>query len=210
MKNLIIIGAGGVGKETAWIVEQINMKKETYNILGFIDDNEELWNKFINGYRVLGGVKYLFENECDYELIIAIANYKIKRDIVSKLKNKGFKYSTLIHPSLNIPNSVKIGEGNIIYEGVIISPNVSIGNHVIISPKSGIGHDSIIKDYVSLLWNVSVSGNCLIEEGVLLGSGSIIIQNLKIEREAIVGAGAVVINNICNNRIVVGVPAREI
>ncbi|MDM0536830.1 acetyltransferase [Clostridium perfringens] len=210
MKNLIIIGAGGVGKETAWIVEQINMKKETYNILGFIDDNEELWNKFINGYKVLGRLDYLLENEIECEIVIAIANYKVKRSIVNKLKNKGFKYSTLIHPSLNICSSVKIGEGNIIYEGVIISPNVSIGNHVIISPKSGIGHDSIIKDYVSVLWNVSVSGNSLIEEGVLLGSGSTIIQNLKIEREAIVGAGAVVINNICNNRIVVGVPAREI
>lgn len=210
MKNLIIIGAGGVGKETAWIVEQINMKKKTYNILGFIDDNEELRNKLINGYRVLGGIKYLFENECNHEIVIAIANYKIKRDIVSKLKNKGFNYSTLIHPSLNIPSSVKIGEGTIIYEGVIISPNVSIGNHVIVSPKSGIGHESIIKDYVSVLWNVSVSGNNLIEEGVLLGSGSTIIQNLKIEREAIVGAGAVVINNIESKKTVVGIPAKEI
>ncbi|MDK0927592.1 acetyltransferase [Clostridium perfringens] len=210
MKNLIIIGAGGVGKETAWIVEQINMKKETYNILGFVDDNEEILNKFINGYKVLGRLDYLLENEIECEIVIAIANYKVKRSIVNKLKNKGFKYSTLIHPSLNISSSVKIGEGTIVYEGVIISPNVIIGNHVIISPKSGIGHDSIIKDYVSVLWNVSISGKDLIEEGVLLGSGSTIIQGKKIGKYSIVGAGAVVINDIKNNKTAVGIPAKDI
>ena len=74
MKNLIIIGAGGVGKETAWIVEQINSIKETYNILGFVDDNKEIWNKYINGYTVLGGLKYILENEVNFEVVIAIAN----------------------------------------------------------------------------------------------------------------------------------------
>lgn len=208
MKNLIIIGAGGVGRETAWIVEQINSSKETYNILGFVDDNKEIWNKYINGYKVLGGLNYILDNEVNSEVFIAIANSRIKKNIVDKLKNKSIKYATLIHPSLNIPKSVEIGKGTILYEGVIISPNVSVGNHVIISPKSGIGHDSIIKDYVSVLWNVSISGNDVIEEGVLLGSGSTIIQNLKIGKESVVGAGAVVINNINNNKTVKGIPAR--
>ncbi|HAT4224174.1 acetyltransferase [Clostridium perfringens] len=210
MKNLIIIGAGGVGKETAWIVEQINSIKETYNILGFVDDNKEIWNKYINGYTVLGGLKYILENEVNFEVVIAIANYKVKKNIVSKLKEKKIKYATIIHPSLNIPKGVKVGQGTILYEGVIISPNVSIGNQVIVSPKSGIGHDSIIKDYVSVLWNVSISGNDLIEEGVLLGSSSTVIQGKVIGCGAIVGAGSVVVRNIKENRTVVGVPAKII
>ena len=48
-----------------------------------------------------------------------------------------------------------VGEGTIIYEGAILTANIEIGNHVIISTKCGVGHDSIIKDYVSLLWNVN-------------------------------------------------------
>ncbi|EOT2902271.1 transferase [Clostridium perfringens] len=208
MKNLIIIGAGGVGRETAWIVEQINMKKKTYNILGFIDDNRNLWNTYINGYKILGGIDYLLKNEVDYEVVIAIANYKVKKDIVSKLKDKGVKYATLVHPSLNLHTSVNIGEGTIIYEGVIISPNVIIGNQVIISPKSGIGHDSIIKDFVSILWNVSISGNDLIEEGVLLGSSSTVIQGKKVGMASIIGAGAVVISDVEKYTINIGVPSR--
>ncbi|PWX19591.1 transferase [Clostridium perfringens] len=210
MKNLIIIGAGGVGRETAWIVEQINIKNKTYKILGFIDDNSTIWNTYINGYKVLGGIDYLIDYKDDVKVVVAIANYKVKKNIVGKLKNKRISYTNIIHPSLNIHKSVQIGEGNIIYEGAIISPNVSIGNHIIISPKSGIGHDSIIKDYVSLLWNVSVSGNDLIEEGVLLGSASTIIQGKRIGKGSIVGAGSVVINNIDDKKTVVGIPAKVI
>ncbi|ELC8443063.1 acetyltransferase [Clostridium perfringens] len=208
MKDLIIIGAGGVGRETAWIVEQINKINPTYNLLGFLDDNKDIWGSYINGYKVLGGINYTEDNECNFEVVVAIANYEIKKNIVSRLKDKNIRYSTIIHPSLNIHSSVEIGEGTIIYEGVIISPNVKIGNHVIISPKSGIGHDSVIKDYVSVLWNVSISGNDLIEEGVLLGSASTIIQNKIIGKASIIGAGAVIINNIEDNKIAIGVPGK--
>ena len=103
-----------------------------------------------------------------------------------------------------------VGEGTIIYEGAILTANIEIGNHVIISPKCGVGHDSIIKDYVSLLWNVNVSGNDLIEEGVMMGSGSTVIQGKKIGKGSIIGAGAVVVNDIESFSTAVGVPAKVI
>ena len=59
MKDIIIIGAGGVGKEVAFIIEQINIKTPKWNILGIIDDNESLWGTKINGYKVLGGSSVL-------------------------------------------------------------------------------------------------------------------------------------------------------
>ena len=39
MKNIVIIGAGGVGRETALIIQQINELELTWNLIGFIDDN---------------------------------------------------------------------------------------------------------------------------------------------------------------------------
>lgn len=211
MRDIVIIGSGGVGKETACIIEEINKVKATYNILGFIDDNNSLWGKEINGYMVLGGNEYLKKNygEETY-VIVAIANYKIKRNIVQELKGK-YKFPTLIHPDVIEPShTTKIGVGSIIYPGVIMTTNISIGNHVIISPKCGIGHDSIIKDYVSLLWNVNISGYDVIEEGVLVGSGATIIQNKRIGQGSTIGAGAVVIADIEKCKTVVGVPAKVI
>ena len=209
MKNIIIIGAGGVGREVSLIIEKINKLKATWNLIGFIDDNINSWNRIINGYQIIGGMDLLETLPLDTYVVIAIANYNVKKKIVNKINNK-FKFATIIHPKVYIHNYMNIGEGTIIYEGAIITANIQVGNHVIISPKCGIGHDSIIKDYVSLLWNVNVSGNDVIEEGVMMGSGSTIIQGKKIGKGSIIGAGAVVIDDIDSFTTAVGVPAKVV
>ena len=215
MKDIVIIGAGGVGSETAWIIEQINIKKDEWNLLGFIDDNELMQGKDIIGYKVIGSVeKFIktyknFKKEDRPYVVIAIANYSVKKDIVNKLKNM-FNFATLIHPDVFIHTSNSIGEGCIIYPGVIITVDIKIGNHVIVSPKCGIGHNSKVGDYVSLLWNVNVAGYDIIEEGCLIGSGATIIQNKIIGKGSIVGAGSVVVKDIEANKTAVGVPARVI
>ena len=209
MKNIVIIGAGGVGREVSLIIEKINKLKATWNLIGFIDDNINSWNKVINGYPVIGGINCLETLPSDTYVVIAIANYNVKKKIVNKINNK-FKFATIIDPRVWIHDYITIGEGTIIYEGVILTANIELGNHVIVSPKCGIGHDSIIKDYVSLLWNVNVSGNDVIEEGVMMGSGSTVIQGKRIEKGSTVGAGAVVIDDIDSYSTVVGVPAKVI
>ena len=209
MKNIIIIGAGGVGREVSLIIEKINKLNATWNLIGFIDDNINSWNRIINGYQIIGGMDLLETLPLDTYVVIAIANYNVKKKIVNKINNK-FKFATIIDPKVYIHDYMTIGEGTIIYEGAIITANIQVGNHVIISPKCGIGHDSIIKDYVSLLWNVNVSGNDVIEEGVMMGSGSTIIQGKKIGKGSIIGAGAVVIDDIDSFTTAVGVPAKVV
>ena len=209
MKNIVIIGAGGVGREVSLIIQQINELEQTWNLLGFIDDNTDNWGKVINGYSVIGGIDSLEFLSNDTYIVIAIANYKVKKNIVNKINNK-FKFATIVHPKVWIHDYMTVGEGTIIYEGAILTANIEIGNHVIISPKCGVGHDSIIKDYVSLLCNVNVSGNDLIEEGVMMGSGSTVIQGKKIGKGSIIGAGAVVVNDIESFSTAVGVPAKVI
>lgn len=212
MKDIIIIGAGGVGREVAFIIEEINKEMPMLNILGFIDDNKEIHGKVINGYSVLGDLSYLDNyhgKEEKPEVVIAIANYNVKKNIVLKINNR-FNFATIIHPEVSIHNTVTIGNGSIIYKGVIMTTNITIGNHVIVSPKCGIGHDSIIKDYVSLLWNVNISGNDVIEEGVLIGSAATVIQGKNVAQGAIIGAGAVVVKDILSNTTNVGVPSSVI
>lgn len=209
MKNIVIIGAGGVGRETSLIIQQINELEPTWNLIGFIDDNKDNWGKVINGYSVIGGIDSLEFLTPNTYVLIAIANYEVKKKIVNKINNK-LKFATIIHPKVWVHDYMTIGEGTIIYEGAILTSNIEIGNHVIISPKCGVGHDSIIKDYVSLLWNVNVSGNDIIEEGVMMGSGSTVIQGKKIGKGSNIGAGAVVIEDVDSFSTAIGVPAKVI
>ena len=54
MKNIVIIGAGDLGKEVVWLIEDINKRNPSYLILGFLDNDPEKIGKEFYGYKVLG------------------------------------------------------------------------------------------------------------------------------------------------------------
>lgn len=195
LKDIVIIGSGGIGREVAYIIEEINNIEETWNILGFIDDNSDMWLKELNGYKILGGIEYLKNMKVKPNVIVGISNCSVKRNIVESLNNE-FDFATIIHPSIKINKYSKVGKGTIIYPGVILTVNTVIGNHVIVSGNCGIGHDSIIGDYSTLLWGVNLSGYDNIGEEVFLGVGVNVVQNLSIENRTKISAGSIVTESI--------------
>ena len=110
MKNLVIIGAGGVGREVSLIVQQINEIEPTWNMIGFIDDNVDNWGKVVNGYSIIGGLDSLDFLTEDHYVVIAIANYEVKKRIVNRIRGR-FKFATIIHPKVWIHDFMTLGEG---------------------------------------------------------------------------------------------------
>ncbi len=208
MKKLVIVGAGGFAREVAWLVEEINKNLLEWNLLGFIDDNKENIHKELNGYKVLGTTEDLKNFSDDIYIVIAIGNGVIREKIVKKLKNK--KFAILIHPTVKISNTNKIGEGTIICAENILTVNINIGKHVILNLDSTVGHDSLLKDFVTISPSVNISGNTKIEKYTTVGTGTNIIQGIEIGENVVVGAGTVVIRNIENNCTAIGNPAKII
>ena len=54
-KKIVIVGAGGFGREVLWLIERINEKKLCWKVAGFIDDAMEC-NHTINQIPVLGSL----------------------------------------------------------------------------------------------------------------------------------------------------------
>ncbi len=77
-KSVVIIGAGGFGREVIEIFKDNNKQKKKWNILGFIDSNIELKGKSVNNYPVLGGLDW-FESHKDVECVCAIGEPKKKK-----------------------------------------------------------------------------------------------------------------------------------
>ena len=195
MKDIVIIGAGGIGREAAWIIEEINAVNPTWNIVGFVDDNTENWDKKLNGYRVLGGLESLNKLEVKPDVVVAIANCGIKKSIVEKLSGK-FEFATVVYPTVRVSKFVEIGQGSIIYPGVILTVNTKIGNHVIISGNCGIGHDTVIGDYSSVLWGSNFSGYDVVGEECFIGVGTKVAQGIKIDDSRRVSTGGIVTEDI--------------
>lgn len=209
MKDLYIIGAGGFGREVAWIVERINSIKPTWNLKGFIDDNETLWGSTEGEYHVFGGCEYLSALE-DVYAVCAVGSSNVRKKIIEKLKDTSVKFATLVDPSVLYSNSVRIGEGAVVCAGTIITVDVNIGDHVIVNLDCTIGHDAVIDDFVTIYPSVNVSGNVLIGECSELGTGTQIIQGKKVISNTIIGAGAIVVKDCIESGTYVGSPAKKI
>lgn len=211
MKDLIIFGASGFGREAAWLVERINKVEPTWNLLGFMDDNDSIQGTEINGYKVLGKIGDINKYSNAY-FICAVGASKIREKIVKNMKgiNPAVKFGTVIDPSVELSDHVTVGEGTIICAHTIITVNIFIGNHVIINLDCTIGHDAILNDFVTLYPSVNVSGITEIGYCSELGTGMQIIQGKKVGDCSMVGAGAVVVRDIPDKCTAVGSPAKPI
>ncbi|MCR5205023.1 MAG: acetyltransferase [Lachnospiraceae bacterium] len=211
LKDLIIIGASGFGREAAWLVERINHRNPTWNLLGFLDDNKDIVGKDINGYSVLGTSEDV-EKFREAYFVCAIGNSRVREKMIGRITeiNSEVMFATLIDPSVVISDLVKIGRGTIICAHTIITVNIDMGEHVIINLDCTIGHDAVIEDFVTLYPSVNVSGITTIRRNVEMGTGSQIIQGKKIGEYSIIGAGAVVVKDIPANCTAVGCPAKII
>ena len=211
MQELIIIGASGFGREVAWLVERINKCKRTWNLLGFLDDNDSLQGKIINGYEVLGTTQYIFKYQYAY-YVCAIGSAAVRERVISQIKTKfpNIRFATLIDPTVEVSNYTHIGEGTIICAHTLITVNIYIGKHVIINLDCTIGHDSAISDFVTIYPSANISGATHIGLCTEIGTGAQIIQGKRIGEHSIIGAGAVVVSDISSNCTAVGCPAKPI
>ena len=211
MRDLIIFGASGFGREVAWAAERQNKKEPTWTILGFMDDDESIQGTEINGYKVLGKTVDV-SNYPDAYFVVAVGASRTREKIVSNMKavNPSIKFGTVIDPTVEMSDLVTIGEGTIICAHTIITVNIEIGSHVIINLDCTVGHDAILQDFVTLYPSVNVSGITNIGHAVELGTGMQIIQGKTVGDYSIVGAGAVVVKDIPAKCTAVGSPAKPI
>ena len=211
MKKIAIIGAGGFGREVKMLIDQINENKVVYEFMGYYDDNIPK-GAIVNGFKVLGSINELLQIDYNLQVVVSIADPKIKKKIYETLKfNSLLNFPSLIHPNVLIgKDEVIIGYGCIICASNIITVNIVIGNFVILNLGCTVGHDSKIGDYSSFMPSVNISGEVIISEKVYVCTGAKIINQIEIGENSIIGAGAVVSKSIPSNCTAVGVPAKPI
>jgi sugar O-acyltransferase (sialic acid O-acetyltransferase NeuD family) len=211
MQSIVILGAGGFGREVLDIIIAQNKVSKRWKILGFVDEDPELEGKVLNGYPVLGSFDWFSKIDLkEIRVVCAIGDNISKKKVVEKAKGLGLRFANVVHPSVIMTEFVTLGEGVIICAGCILTNQITIGNHVIINLDVTIGHDSIIEDFCTLSPGVHISGRNKIGEGANVGTGAVTIQGIVIGRWSIIGAGAVVAQDIPDKVVAVGVPAKPI
>jgi UDP-2-acetamido-3-amino-2,3-dideoxy-glucuronate N-acetyltransferase len=111
-----------------------------------------------------------------------------------------------IQRGVQIGRNCKISSHSFLCEGVSLGDGVFIGHGVLFtndrSPRACNEDGSIQKDGD---WTLEKT---VVEDGVSIGSGALILPGVRLERDSLIGAGAVVTRDVPAGSTVAGVPAR--
>jgi len=209
MSKLLIIGAGGCGREVFQWAKDMQNHKKLWDKIGFLDDNLNALDRYGLSSMMVGTISDHVPDEGE-EYVCAVADPAQKIQICQSFKNRGARFVNIIHPSVIIADYSTIGEGVILCPRVIVSINVNVGNHVLMNSFSVAGHDVTLERGCTLSAQCDLMGHVYLEEEVFLGSGARIFPGKRVGRCAKIGAGSVVIRNVPANVSVFGNPARRI
>jgi len=207
VKDLIIAGAGGHGREVLEWVMDINEDNPTWNVLGFIDDNLNKLDAKKSSYKIIGKIMdwNVEKNQC---FALGIASPVIKEKVTKLLLDRGAEFVSVIHPTARIAQSAAYGIGLVAYPNSGIGPDAYVGDFVTLL-SSKIGHDAWVGDYTTISSHCGVNGDVRLGKRVFLGSHVAIVPNKRIGDDVYVGLGSVVINDVENDIKVFGNPARR-
>lgn len=211
MQGLVIIGAGGFGRELADTVDSINVERPTYDLLGFVDDNGANHHVTINGIKVIGGrdaVKDLARHR-PIAAVVAIVDATVRQSVVASL-GELITWATLVHPRALVSPSAQIGKGCILQAYVLVAANATIGDYCIVNAGSSLGHDAVMGDYGAIMGQCDVTGRARLGPAVFMGSGARILPGVVVGERAKIAAGAVVARHVEAGATVGGNPARVI
>lgn len=209
--DLIIFGAGGLGRELLEIIEEINAERQRWNLLGFVDDGVKE-RSTVCGYPVLGGFDFFRSHSGRTGIVIGFADCAAKEAAYNSIKEirPGFYFPVIIHPGSYISPRAALDEGAVVSRGCFVSVETRLGKCVLLSNKCEVAHDSTVGDFASLMPSVNISGNVAVGKRTFVGVRAAVRQGLIIGSDAVIGMGSTVIKDVPDGCTAVGTPAKII
>lgn len=208
MKRLVIIGAGGFGREVLEWATGCSAYRSEWEIGGFLDDNSQALDAFPGlGLPLLGNTRN-YEPRAEDLFICAMGNPALRAAMRQRMENRGGRFTRVVHESCIVGRRVELGEGVVLCPRVILTCDIEIGPNSALNVQTAVGHDARIGADCQLSSFCDVTGYVRLGDRVMLGSRSSIIPGKTIGDEAVIGAGSVVVADVPSRVTVFGNPAK--
>ena len=208
MKQLIIIGAGGMGRTFYDIARESIGYLTDYVIKGFIDDNTMALDGF-NNYPPLLGTISDYIPQADEVFVCSIGG-AARRKCIEAIIARGGSFMTMVHKTARLGTNVVIGEGTVIGAYTTIGADAQVGRYNLIQSYTVVGHDSRIGDWNRIDTHVTLVGGTIVEDEVDIHTNSMINHRVVVESNSRVAACSFVIRRVKSGTTVIGNPAKKL
>lgn len=206
-RQVVILGAGGHGR----VILDAVLAAGRDTVLGFLDDDAALAGQQILGFPVLGPSAELArlsrERRID-AVALAIGDNFVRRNKFEEVARAGLEPLTVIHPAAVISRFTKLGQGVVIFAGVVVNPGTAVEDNVCINTAASVDHDNRLGAHCHVFPHATLTGGVRVGEFTSIGSGAVVNPYLTVGRFSFVGSGAVVVRDVEEGVVVAGVPAR--
>lgn len=185
-------------------------RDKTYEICAFTADKRYIEEETRHGLPVVAfeDIEINFPPN-EYDMMIGLGYNQMnnfRKLKFEEAKSKGYNIVGYQHPTA-IVLADKIGEGNLIMEGVVIGNGCIIGDGNIISTSAMLGHNTILGNYNFFAGSSCLGGEVHVENNCMFGLNCTVKHGVKIADYTLVGAAAYISRD--TEKESVYVPARS-
>ncbi|MCX6498342.1 MAG: acetyltransferase [Arthrobacter sp.] len=206
MTELLLVGASGLAREVLACVRESGQ----FDVVGVLDDDESKIGSAMDGAAILGPASYALRYP-DARAVVCVGAGRGRERVVAGLTGlgyPGYRFATVVDPSVRVPYSCDIGPGSILLGNIALTSGITIGSHVVMMPGVTLTHDDEVEDYATLAAGVSLGGGVRIGRAAYLGMNSCVRERIRVGAGATIGMGAAVLADVPDDETWVGVPAR--
>jgi sugar O-acyltransferase (sialic acid O-acetyltransferase NeuD family) len=217
---LILLGYGGNVVDVVDMVDDLNDAarardgRPAFEILGFMDNRDELQGREFFGYPMLGrfadAARFVERYpEVRFTTWIGRVDTYLRRPrMIESLGVPHERFQTLVHPTSYVSRRATVGRGALIFQNCTVSNSATVGDHVVMLPHTIVSHDCRLGEYAVATSAVIVGSEAKVGRNAYLGTGCSMLPAVQIGEGSLVGIATVVLRDVPPRTIVVGNPAR--